>query len=72
MAAWTVGAESDGVVSTAEVGLVLGMSRDCSQFSDPVGKLTLLSVLAGAVLLERSTQLGLVAAGIDLARSRSA
>lgn len=60
------------MVSAAEVGLVLGVSGDCPQFGNAVGELTLLGILASAVLLERPTQLCLVAAGIDLARSRRA
>jgi len=64
VAARAVRTQTGGVIRLTQVGLVLGMTRDGPQFGASVSELTLVAVLAGAVLLERSTQLRLVAAGL--------
>ncbi|KAJ8401152.1 hypothetical protein AAFF_G00387340, partial [Aldrovandia affinis] len=66
VAAWAVGAEPDGVEGAAQLGLVLGVAAQAAQLVDAVGELTLVAVLAGAVLLEGPAQFRLVAAGIHL------
>ena len=63
MASRTVRAESSRVVSAAKFRLVLGVARQATKFDDAVGKLTLVAILAIAVLLERPAQFRLVAIG---------
>jgi len=58
----TVRTQPCRVIGLAEVGLVLWMAYDGPQFGASVSKLALVGVLARAVLLVRSAQLGLVAA----------
>lgn len=61
-----VGAEPDGVECAAKLCLVLGMAAEAAQLVNAMGKLALVAVLAGAVLLERPAQLCLVAARVHL------
>lgn len=62
-AVWT---ETNGVEGTAWLGLVLGMAGKIAQFVVAMRKLALLSILAGAVFLERPAQLGFIPGGVDL------
>lgn len=66
VAAGPVGAEANGVESAAKLRLVLGVAGQASQLMDAMGKLALVSVLAGPVLLKGAAKLRLVAAGVDL------
>lgn len=61
VAARSVRAEADRVESAAQLGLVLGMTGEITQLVAAVRELTLIAVLARAALLERPTELGLVA-----------
>jgi len=63
---WTVRTETDGVEGAARLGFVLGVARQTPQLVVAVRELTLLPVFARAILLERPTQLCLVAGGVDL------
>jgi hypothetical protein len=54
------------VIGPAQVGLVLGMSRDVPELLSPVGELALFTIFARSVFLERTTQFGLVAARVGL------
>lgn len=56
-----VRAESDCVESAAQLGFVLGMTREIAQLSVAVRKLTLVAVLTGAAFLVRPAELCLVA-----------
>jgi hypothetical protein len=56
----SVGAEAGAVVGAANLGLVLGMSVDGSEFFMSVGELTFVSVFACSMLLEGAAHLRLV------------
>lgn len=56
-----VRAEADCVEGAAQLGLVLGMTREIAQLSVAVRELTLVAVLARAALLVRPAELRLVA-----------
>jgi len=62
VAARSVRTQSGRVVGPAQVGLVLGVARQRAQLGATVRELALVAVLARAVLVERTTQLRLVAA----------
>lgn len=66
VAPWSIGAKPNGVESAAQLGLVLWVSGQASQLMDSMGKLALVTVLAGSILLKRTAQLCLVPAGVDL------
>lgn len=70
VAARSVGTEPGRVVGTTAIRLVLGMALDVSKLLRPVGELTLLLVFAEARLLERPTQLRLVALALSRLRRR--
>ena len=60
MASRSIGTETHAVVSPAQVCLVLGMAVDVANLVHAMGELALVTVLACAVLLERTAHLGLV------------
>lgn len=60
---WTVASSVEG---TAAFGFVLGVTRQISQLMISMSELTLLSVFACSVLLERSAQLSFVASRVNL------
>jgi len=64
VAARPVGAEPNTVVGAAKICFILGVTVDVANLLGPVGELTLLAVLASAVLLEWTTHLCLVARGL--------
>lgn len=66
VASGPIGAEANGMESAAKLRLVLGMTGQASQLMDAMGKLALVSIFAGSVLLKRAAQLRLIAAGVDL------
>lgn len=66
VAAGPIGAEANGMESAAKFRLILGVAGEASQLMDAMGKLALVSVFAGPVLLKGAAQLCLVAAGVDL------
>lgn len=61
VAAYPIGAETDGVKRTARLCFVFRMSVKIPQLVCPVGKLALPAILAQATLGERSTQFSLIA-----------
>ena len=63
VAARAVRTVAGGVEGATQLGFVLGMARHVAQFGKAVRELTLVAVLARAVLLVGATQLGLVARG---------
>lgn len=66
VATWAVRAETDSVECAARLGLILRVAGQVSQFVIAVSELTLLSILARTVFLERSAELGFVAGRVDL------
>jgi len=64
VAARTIGTEANTVVGTAKICLILGVTVDVAHLLGSMGKLTLLAVLASAILLEGTTHLCLVARGL--------
>lgn len=66
VAAGTVRAEANGVEGSAELSLVFGMAAEAAQLVDAMGKLALVAILAGTILLKGPTKLCFVAAGVDL------
>lgn len=59
----TVWTEANCVISPAQLCLVLGMTVQPSELCCSMCKLTLGAILAGAALVERATELRLVACG---------
>lgn len=72
MASWPVWAETNGVEGAAQLCFVFGMAAQAAQFVDSVSKLALVTILAGAVLLEGPAQLRLVSAGVHLVAAAGA
>lgn len=62
----SIGTKAFGVESLAKVRLVLGMSINILEIIEAMSKLTLVAVLALAILAELATQLGLVSAVVDV------
>jgi len=62
----SVGTESGRVIGPTQISFVLWMSVDWSQLWQSVCKLTFVTILAGSILLVRTTQFRLVTAGVDL------
>ena len=67
VAARAVRAEADGVVRSAPLRLVLGVTGEVPQLVRPVRELTLITVLAMSALLEGPAQLRLVASRVHTA-----
>lgn len=66
VAAWAVRAKTNSVECATWLGLVLRVTGQISQFVIAMSKLTLFSILAGAVFLKRPAEFGFVAGGVDL------
>jgi len=64
VAARSVGTEANTVVSFAKVCLILGVAVDIANLLVAMSKLTLLAILASAILLVGTTHLGLVAGSL--------
>lgn len=71
VASRTVRTVASGVKRATQLGLVLGVAHHVAQLMAAVSKLTLVAILARAILLERATQLRLVARGRHGGRSCS-
>jgi len=62
----TVGTEPNRVIGPAQFGLVFRMSGHTSQIALSVRKLAFFAIFASSMFRERSAQLRLVSASVDL------
>jgi hypothetical protein len=63
---WSIGAETNGVISATEFGFVLGVAGQIAKFMHAMSKLTLVAVFAMSILLERPAQLSFITTRIDI------
>lgn len=55
--------EANGVISSAQLRFVLGMTAQSPELTSPMSKLTLGAIFAGAAFMKSAAQLSLVAGG---------
>lgn len=66
VAAGTIRTKTYGMIGSAQICLVFGMSGHCTQFGHAMCKLALFAIFASTVFGERPAKFGLVAAGVNL------
>jgi len=66
MTPWSIGAETNGVVSATEFGFVLGMASQIAEFMHAMSELTFVTIFAMSIFFERPAQFSFVPTRIDV------